>query len=168
MAVRLAAADSAAQIILRDFKQTDMDDAFALDQVCFPPGISYSRAELRYFIARPSALAIVAEKAGHLAGFLVAEWNERQKKKPAHVVTIDVEPQGRRCGVATRLMDAAEARYREAGCLALSLEVAVDNVAAQTFYSKRGFRMSGRIVGYYNGALDAFTMSKVLHDEEEL
>ncbi len=99
-----------------------------------------------------------------MAGFLVAEWNARSKKKPAHVITIDVAPAERRSGIATRLMDAAEDHYRAAGCAVLSLEVAVDNLGAQTFYCRRGFSITGRRAGYYNGVLDAFTMSKLLVD----
>lgn len=150
-------------VVLRAFAQADLDEAFALDQVCFPPGIAYSKAELKYFVARPSGFAIVAERAGHMAGFLIAEGNGRGKK-PAHVITIDVDPAERRSGVATRLMAAAEDRYREAGCAALSLEVAVDNLGAQAFYTRRGFNVIGRRAGYYNGVLDAFTMSKLLAD----
>ena len=152
-------------VALRSFAQTDLADAFALDQLCFPPGISYSKAELRYFLGRPNSFAIVAEEAGHMAGFLIAEWSGRTRKKPAHVITIDVAPAQRRSGIATRLMETAEAHYREAGCGALSLEVAVDNLGAQAFYSERNFSITGRTVGYYNGLLDAFTMSKVLTGE---
>lgn len=151
-------------VVVRAFQQADLDEAFSLDQVCFAPGIAYSKAELRYFFARPSTFAIVAERAGHMAGFLLAEWNAGRKKKPAHVITIDVAPAYRRSGIANRMMDAAEVHYREAGCTALSLEVAVDNLAAHAFYSKRGFSITGKIAGYYNGMLDAFTMSKLLAD----
>jgi ribosomal-protein-alanine N-acetyltransferase len=149
-------------ITLRAFEDADLDGAFALDQVCFPVGIAYSKAELRYFVRSASAYAIVAEKAGDLAGFLVAERKSRLKMKLAHIVTIDVEPTQRRSGVATRLMDAAESHYHAAGCLAVSLEVAVDNMTAQNFYSKRNFQIEGRRTGYYNGILDAFTMSKMI------
>ena len=151
-------------VVVRAFQQADLDEAFSLDQVCFAPGIAYSKAELRYFLARSSTFAIVAEKADHMAGFLLAEWSARGKRKPAHVITIDVAPADRRSGIANRMMNAAEMHYREAGCTALSLEVAVDNLAAQAFYSKRGFSITGKIAEYYNGVLDAFTMSKLLAD----
>lgn len=135
-----------------------------LDQVCFPPGIAYSKAELKYLFARRSTFAIAAEKAGHMAGFLISEWNHRAKKA-AHIVTIDVAPSERRGGVATQLMDEAEAHYHRAGCAMMTLEVAVDNTGAQAFYIGRGFRATGRIEGYYNGVLDALTMTKLLGTE---
>ena len=149
-------------VVIRALGQADLDAAFALDQICFPPGIAYSQAELRYFAAKTNSYAIVAEKAGRMAGFLIAEWNARTQRKPAHVVTIDVNPAQRRSGVATRLMDTAEAYYLATGCSALSLEVAVDNVGAQSFYAQRGFIIAGRRAGYYNDVLDAFTMRKLL------
>lgn len=153
-------------IAIRSFAQTDLDDAFALDQLCFAPGIAYSKTVLRYFVSKPAAFAIVAEQAGRMAGFVVAEWSGRLQK-PAHLITIDVEPAARRSGVATRLMDAAETHYSEAGCEEMSLEVAVDNLSAQSFYSGRGFRVTGRRPGYYNGVLDAFTMRKGLRTDKD-
>jgi ribosomal-protein-alanine N-acetyltransferase len=125
-------------IQLRPFEKADLAEAFRLDQICFPPSIAYTKAELRCFVSSPTAYALI--------------------------VTIDVAPDKRRSGIATMLMDAAEAHYHTLGCATITLEVAVDNAGAQAFYSKRGFLTIGVKRGYYNGVLDAFTMSKVLED----
>ncbi len=147
-------------ITLRPFRKEDLASAYALDQICFPEGIAYSRAELRYFVSRPNAYAIVAEKAGDFAGFVVATHNPRQVAGLAHIVTLDVEPNLRRAGIASMLMERAERHYREIGRTGLALEVAVDNESAQQFYRQRGFMPTGLIRGYYNGVLDAVAMRK--------
>lgn len=147
-------------IKLRPFEKTDLAEAFRLDQICFPPSIAYTKYELSYFVSSPAAYGLVAEKDGNMAGFLVAEHHLVRKSDAAHIVTIDVAQDERRNGIATMLMDAAEAHYRALGCPAITLDVAIDNAGAQAFYTKRGFVTIGVRRGYYNGVLDALTMSK--------
>lgn len=55
-----------------------------------------------------------------------------------------VIPEARRRGVASGLLDAAAAHAREAGALRLSLSTAVDNTAAQTLYSAKGWTRETR------------------------
>jgi ribosomal-protein-alanine N-acetyltransferase len=161
-----AAEDKSMEVLLRAFRPSDLEAAFLLDQHCFLPGIAYTLEELQHFVAARSAFAIVAERkgepAGAMAGFLVAGHSRCRRAKTAQIVTIDVASNARRGGVATRLMDAAEAHYLQVGCVAVTLEVAVDNTGAQEFYRKRGFAMIGLRRGYYNGVLDAWSMSKAL------
>jgi len=149
-------------IRLRAFEEADLVRAFQLDQICFPPGIAYSLQELKLFLARTNALAMVAEDtmtpAGPMVGFLIAD----RTRRSASVITIDVDPRARRLGVGGSLMHAAEAHYRQLGCTELKLEVAVDNIGAQDFYRARGFIVMGRIRGYYHRTLDALTLRKLL------
>ena len=49
---------------LREYRKEDFDRLWAIDQACFPPGISYSRFELMSYIKRRKAFTVVAE---HLA-----------------------------------------------------------------------------------------------------
>jgi hypothetical protein len=37
---------------LRDYRSDDFESMWSLDQECFPPGISYSRSDLRAFLSR--------------------------------------------------------------------------------------------------------------------
>jgi [ribosomal protein S18]-alanine N-acetyltransferase len=91
---------------LRPFHAADLDILASIDQECFPPGISYTRAELVGFIGHRNARTWVAEAGGEIVGFVVAA---RQLRQVGHIITIDVIKSWRRRGVGARLMDAVEA-----------------------------------------------------------
>lgn len=148
---------------IREARAEDFAELYALDQACFAPGISWSKAELRYFLKYPKNFALVAEaEAGEIAGFAIAGTLRRQGALLGRLITIDIRPEMRRQGVGGALLGAAEERLRAAGATALVLEVAVDNESAQAFYERHGFQRTGRIRGYYLGRIDALTMEKAL------
>lgn len=145
---------------LRDFRSDDFDTLYAIDQTCFPSGISYSRSELSYSIDLRNTFTVVAETSGrqpHIAGFLVGQ---KHGKGTGHIVTIDTLVQHRRSGLGSLLMDTAESRLVALGCNAIVLEVAVDNAPAIAFYKRLGYFVLKTIPRYYQGRLDALMMAK--------
>jgi ribosomal-protein-alanine N-acetyltransferase len=46
------------------------------------------------------------------------------------------------------------------GCIAITLEVAVNNAGAQVFYGHLGYQQTGRIPGYYADGTNALVMRK--------
>jgi [ribosomal protein S18]-alanine N-acetyltransferase len=147
---------------LRPYQGPDFDELWRLDQICFAHGIAYTRPELRHFLLAKSAISIVAEKAGSIAGFLIADIHERH----AHVITIDILPEHRRAGLGSLLMAAAEKQMRAAKVRDVALEVAVDNHAAITFYKRHGYDVLKTIPRYYNNEIDALLMGKKLKSEQ--
>ncbi len=144
---------------LRDYRAADFDALCAIDRQCFPPGIAYSRGEIAATVEHPGAIVVVAEDAGKLAGFVMAM---PMDGKRGHIITIDVLAQHRQCGLGTRLMDEAHARLLAAGKRRVTLETAVDNIAAIRFYEKLGYKTVRRLEGYYLRRLDAWQMAKEL------
>ena len=162
---------------LRDFQSNHLEALWRIDQECFPPGIAYSKAELRAYIASPAAFAIVAEiaapkfktaesslypEAGSsspIVGFIVAEAN---RKGIGHIITIDVLPEGRHSGIGFALLTAAEERLRRAQCERVRLEAAVDNAVALSFYKRHGYAVVKTIRGYYSDGGDAYLLAKAL------
>ncbi len=71
-------------------------------------------------------------------------------------------PDARRQGVGRRLLRAVEEHFRAKAVISIRLEVAVDNLQAQTFYQAMGYERIGMIPGYYAGRLDALVMEKQL------
>ncbi|MGH9645629.1 MAG: GNAT family N-acetyltransferase [Bryobacteraceae bacterium] len=158
---------------LREFEQADFDRLYEIDQVCFPPGIAYSRRELEYYMNRRGAFTLVAEtvagkeKTPEIAGFIVVE-KVRQQAGPkksrglGHIITIDTVEKFRRHGLGSLLMRDAEDRLQSLECHGVVLEAAVDNAAAIAFYKRLGYVVLKTIPRYYQGRLDALMMIKRL------
>jgi [ribosomal protein S18]-alanine N-acetyltransferase len=145
---------------LRDFEPADFDFLYQIDQSCFPPGISYSRHELAYYMNLRGTFTLVAETTGErleIAGFIVGQKN---LKGMGHIITIDTVTKFRRHGLGSILMHAAEDRLRSTGCHAVILEVAVDNASAIAFYKRLGYFVLKTIPRYYHDRLDALMMAR--------
>lgn len=149
-------------VTIRPAVAQDFPALFALDQACFAPGISWTQAELQYFLRYPGNITLVAELDGGIAGFVIAGTQMRRGAPVGRLITIDVDNSVRRRGVGHCLMQAAEAQVCARGAGAMILEVAVDNPGAQEFYARHGFVKTGRIPGYYLGRIDALVMEKAL------
>ena len=144
---------------LRPFRPDDLATLYEIDQACFVPGVSYSKEELAAFIGRRHAETWVAEEAGEVTGFLIAQ---REPRRVLHIVTIDVVKAWRRRGVGSELMEAAEQWARDRGLRLIGLETAHDNLAAQSFYQARGYRKVDEIPQYYADGSSAWVMVKEL------
>ena len=150
-------------VVIRDYCGSDFDTLWKIDQVCFEPGISYSRRELGSYIARMRAFTLVAERKGKILGFVVVDRNRRNQ---GHVVTIDVLPEARRSGLGSLLLSTAEGRLRTIGSSVVLLETAVDNLAALEFYKRHGYTAVDIIPQYYLGNVDALVLAKDLSTTE--
>jgi [ribosomal protein S18]-alanine N-acetyltransferase len=120
--------------------------------------------EMRHFLSRPSAVRIVGEEAGKIHGFIIADRfrPRRSQQCMGQIITIDVLPEARRSGLGSLLMNAAEEKIKEAGCTYVSLETAVDNLAAMRFYKKHGYVGLKILPNYYLESIDALLMGKKL------
>lgn len=149
---------------LRDYRPQDFQRLLEIDQACFVEGIAYSVHELRHFLNRPSAVQIVAENAGEIQGFVIADHFRPRKsdQRMGRIITIDVLPQARRSGLGSRLLSAVEEKIKEAGAGYISLETAVDNFAALHFYKKHGYVGLKILRNYYLDSVDALLMGKKL------
>jgi ribosomal-protein-alanine N-acetyltransferase len=145
--------------VIRDFKPEDFETLWRMDQDCFPPGISYSKQELKAYLRRRGSFTLVAANAdkGKIAGFIVVH-----DGPTAHVITIDVDTAARRLGVGSLLLKAAEDRLGAEGIQAIALETAVDNLAALSFYKRHGYSVIRTWPRYYSNGVDALMMKKDL------
>jgi [ribosomal protein S18]-alanine N-acetyltransferase len=67
----------------------------------------------------------------------------------AHITTVAVDPDWRRCGIATRLVLAIARAGVDHGASALTLEVRMANEGAQALYRRFGFAPAGVRKNYY-------------------
>ena len=153
------------EFVIRDYRAADFDRLWRIDQICFPPGIAYTQMDLTGFITRRQAITVVAEFsgdaefAGGIAGFAVAQ----PIRKIGRILTLDIIPEARGFGLATRLMHECEKRLRARGCGQVYLETAVNNEPALHLYKKLGYEILRTLPLYYpTHALDAYLMGKWL------
>jgi [ribosomal protein S18]-alanine N-acetyltransferase len=156
---------------IRDYRAADFERLWQIDQLCFPPGIAYTQMELNGFIMKRNAITLVAElvpdeaagdsaAVGQIAGYVLAQ---PVRRKYARLITLDILPEARRLGLATKLMNACEERLRFLGCAEMFLETAVNNEPGIALYRKLGYQILRTIPEYYSShSLDAFQMGKRL------
>jgi ribosomal-protein-alanine N-acetyltransferase len=144
---------------LRDYHRADFQLIWELDQECFPPGIAYSRSELRAFLSRKAAETIVAERDGRVVAFVLG-W--RRSHAEGHVITLDVAASVRRQGLGQQLLVELERRFRAAGVKRVQLETAVTNMRAIAFYERLGYQKVAHLDRYYGPGLHAWKMAKTL------
>ena len=152
--------NTAVSFVIRDFEPEDFETLWRMDQECFPPGISYSKRELRAYLGYRGAFTLVAvdTDSSEPQGFIVA-----QGGNTGHIITIDVVAGARRLGVGSTLINATEERLRAKGCRAVDLETAVDNLGALSFYKRHGYSVIRTWPRYYSNGVDALVLEKLLN-----
>jgi [ribosomal protein S18]-alanine N-acetyltransferase len=154
---------------IREFRRSDFETLWEIDQKCFPPGISYSQMELLTYMRRPRSFTLVAERVAiaerkldldgaEAVGFIVAEAGRSR----GHIITIDILEPARRSGLGSKLLAAAENRLRVLGCGVVFLETAVDNAPALAFYKRHEYFLVKTVPRYYSTGVDAFVLKKDL------
>ena len=135
-----------------------------IDHACFVEGIAYTEEELRYFLNVPTATSLVGAEDEKILGFIVADRfrPRRASRSVGKIITIDVAPEAQHSGAGSLLMKAAEAELKQTGCDYVSLEVAVDNLPALTFYKKHGYSVLKVLPRYYLDSIDGLLMGKKL------
>jgi ribosomal-protein-alanine N-acetyltransferase len=142
---------------IRTFRLEDFEAIYRIDQICFPPEIAFSRGEFLFYLGHRKRIAYLAEGSDGIAGFVLAQIDNASI---AHVVTLDVVPEMRRCSVGTRLMNQMHDELQKRGVKAAILEVGVQNTAARRLYEKLGYESECLLPGYYGGKEDACRMRR--------
>jgi ribosomal-protein-alanine N-acetyltransferase len=152
------------EIFLRDYRPTDLDALFRLDEACFTEEFRFDRESMRGFAEEPNAIVQIAETTcDEIAGFVIVHVERVASELMAYVVTLDVAPEFRREGLAQRLMSEAESQVVVAGVRWIQLHVFTGNEAAIRFYERIGYERIRVRRGYYGAAgLDAIVYGKEL------
>lgn len=111
-------------------------------------GEAWNEKSLRELLAMPGALALIALRGEEPVGFILL----RQAADEAEIITLAVQPQQRRQGVARRLLTVGLDKMTGRGARQCFLEVAEGNLAAHALYAAAGFAEAGRRPGYYRDA----------------
>jgi ribosomal protein S18 acetylase RimI-like enzyme len=144
---------------IRNFQYEDLESLCEIDRICFPDGVAFSRADLKFHINHPKSITRVGEGLGRILGFAIA----RMEHPPyAHVLTLDVVPDVRRCRVGLSLMGALHRALTKKDVEIVFLEVGVNNLPAQRLYEKLHYAYLETLYGYYQGTEDAYRMARTV------
>jgi [ribosomal protein S18]-alanine N-acetyltransferase len=152
------------EIVLRDYRPTDLDAMFQLDQECFSAEFRFDRESMRMFAEEQGAVVRIA-KTNHagIVGFVIAHVGRVAKEWHGYVVTLDVAERHRGRGIARKLMEQAEFRVAAAGARWMELHVFTGNESAIRFYEGLGYeRIAIRRRFYGEAGPDAFIYRKGL------
>lgn len=97
---------------------------------------------------------MATDQVEELVGYCVCS----SGRKSAHLISVAVQTDYRRKGVATSLLRRALEFLIEQSIPELWLEVNLKNVDAINLYSKLGFEKTGVLEGYYSDGADAIRM----------
>jgi [ribosomal protein S18]-alanine N-acetyltransferase len=101
-------------------------------------------------LERAGQKAWVAEREGHLVGFLAA----RAMTGETEILNLAVDPNVRRKGIGRALLREALSWAVQNGAGRAFLEVRASNATAQQFYEAHGFASAGVRANYYRDPLE--------------
>jgi [ribosomal protein S18]-alanine N-acetyltransferase len=117
----------------------------------------WSRSMFASELAKPSSMCLGAFEDKRLIGYLIIS----RYVDAWHVMNVAVEPEYRRQGVATILLERLFELTAESAERGYTLEVRVSNKGAIRLYERLGFRARGVRPGYYtDNREDAIVMWK--------
>jgi len=128
---------------IRRLSYSDLPSVISIERRSFPTPWSLAMFVLE--LSKPSGICLAAvDEEGRLAGYLVCSRYETVW----HLMNVAVEPERRRSGIATLLIN--QLFEAGGGVSPYTLEVRVSNREAIGMYERFGFRSSGLRHGYYH------------------
>lgn len=150
---RLARSESL--LTIEPMRRRHVRAALVIEEQCHPKpwtaGVFASEIDLARHGERYYAVARLGANVVGYAGLMFAP-------DEAHITNIAIDPQQRSRGFGRSLMIHVIDVAIASGCTALTLEVRVSNVAAQSLYRQFGFAPAGIRQRYYENSEDALVM----------
>lgn len=144
---------------LRPATLADLDALIALENATFNSDRLSARQWRRHLLSAHACI-LVASQRGALVAAAVLFF--RSNSRIARLYSIAVSLKARGQGLGERLLDGCEDAARARHCQALRLEVRKDNPSARRLYERRGYRLFGERLGYYDDGEDALRYQKSL------
>lgn len=93
----------------------------------------------RRALENPDLTILVAERGDRVVGFVKLSLADKPWGISGEIETLVVERSSRGRGVGTGLLEAAEARAKEAGAVGLRVDVLLSNEDGRAFYERAGY-----------------------------
>ena len=129
-----------------DIRRLQLKDLNAIEEIerrSYPT--PWSRSMFAGELAKPASVCLGAFEGERMAGYMIIS----RYVDAWHVMNIAVDPDFRRRGIATALLERLFELTEDQGRLGYTLEVRVSNVGAIKLYERLSFRSRGIRRGYY-------------------
>jgi ribosomal protein S18 acetylase RimI-like enzyme len=143
--------------MMRAAGPADLDSLYAFELRCFRER-PFRRDHVAWILHNDHAVTLVQDGTDGFVAVMMLLFEGRA----CRVLSLGVAERARRRGIATRMMQAAEAVSRERGIPSVRLEVSTRNFGAIELYRRLGYRTDGVLYGYYSWGEDAYSMTKLL------
>ena len=150
------------QVTTRPFEGPDLRALFAIEEVCFPAPLRFSRNLMRSLTEDSNCRTWMGIVDNVRAGFAIAGLSSEDNPSSAYIWTIEVLPAFRRMGVARQLLLRLEESAREANCTAIELHVSERNEVGLALYEAAGYERIGVDTEYYGWGEDGLRYRKGL------
>ena len=147
-------------MIIREFRRQDIKRVLEIENASFKD--PYPR-NILLDIYNIGAGFLVAQQDNMVVGYIIF-WIRFEEE--GHIISIAVDPQYRRKGVGSRLLELALEIFKRYSINTIKLEVRVGNQGAIKFYMDNGFNKKGILNHYYEDFEDAVLMDVHLSEEE--
>jgi ribosomal-protein-alanine acetyltransferase len=124
-----------------------LDILFKIEQQCFDEE-AFTKRQIAYLLSDYNTIALGAKNGAEVAGFVIAQV-ETDEIEFGHIITLNVAPNFRHKGIATKLLGEMESLLKQRGIVECRLEVREDNHAAIKLYHKLGYQTLGKLERYY-------------------
>lgn len=128
---------------IRQYREEDRKGVLAIWQSVFNDNQPHNEPErsLNAKLAMNDRLLFVAEHADQVIGTVMAGYDGHR----GWIYALCVDPDHRREGIGSALMQAAALGLKAQGCVKVNLQIRSGNEAVQKFYQKLGFSAEPRI-----------------------
>lgn len=148
-------------MIIREMKESDIMQLYALEKQCFCPSDRWSMEDIRKAHELEHFFVLVAEEAEKICGYCIVY----AVMDSADIGKIAVDPKARKKGIAGRLLEQLWETCAKRGIKDVILEVRASNDAARCLYTKYGFETISLRKDYYKEPLEhGLTMQKKLSE----
>lgn len=148
-----------ADSVIRLATPGDITELVAIENASFP-GNRLDRRRFRYLLTQANSVTFVDVDGAVVRGYIMLVL--RTGWRGARVYSVATHPAHLGCGVAARLLTAAERWAAAHGCVEVRLEVRADNTASLALFHKRGYVAFGSHCAYYHDGMDALRLRKTL------
>ncbi|MBS7252312.1 MAG: GNAT family N-acetyltransferase [Candidatus Freyarchaeota archaeon] len=147
------------KIVIEWAEAKDIEVLNEIEKECFAEQ-AFPKRFLKYLILYPNSIFLKARIDGKIVGFIAGVLQSPQRV--GRIYTLDVKPEFRRRGIASKLLQTLEVEFKNRGIAFSILEVEATNTAALVLYQKFGYRPVRVLKNYYGKNRHGLQMVKNL------